>query len=222
MSEPVTQRIFNLPREEWTDPAREVFSFWGEPNSWENGSRTNLMMVMANHPSLGKAYNTFGKHLLLESTIAIRPRELVVLRTSWHLKAEYEWHYHVGYALNAGMTLEEIAAIGEGPASPVWNGKDEDRAVLNAVDELWKNSRISDATWAELSRFFDKQQKMDLVFTIGQYVMLSWAIAAFGMPLEDGVDAIGFDLKTRSGKPPFARMRPGEGKDWADQQYTAE
>src|SRR5438067_13238424 len=109
MSEPVKQRIVNLPREEWTDDAREVFSFWGEPGAWENGSRTNLLMVMANHPALGKAFNTFGKHLLIESSLPVRPRELVVLRTSWHLKAEYEWHYHVGYALTAGMTMEEIA-----------------------------------------------------------------------------------------------------------------
>ena len=26
-------RIGNLPREEWTDAAREVFAFWGEPDA---------------------------------------------------------------------------------------------------------------------------------------------------------------------------------------------
>ena len=40
-------RIPRLPREEWTDAAREVFSFWGEPHAWEEGSKTNIMMVMA-------------------------------------------------------------------------------------------------------------------------------------------------------------------------------
>ena len=211
-------RIASLPREEWTDPAREVFSFWGEPGAWENGSKTNLVMLLANHPALGKAFNTFGKHLLLESTVSVRPRELIVLRTSWNMKAEYEWHYHVGYAITAGLTLDEVAAIRDGPDSPVWQGKDEDRAVLRAVDELWEKSTITDETWAELSRFFDKRQLMDLVFTIGQYVMLSWAIAAFKMPMEAGVDQIGFDLKTRSGKTPGSRDRPGESKNWADGQ----
>lgn len=208
-------RIPSLPRAEWTDEARAVFSFWGEPGAWENGSKTNLMMLMANHPKLGMAFNSFGKHLLLESSLPTWPRELVVLRTSWHLKAEYEWHYHVGYALAAGMTLEQIGAIRDGPDAPAWQDREQDRAVLRAVDELWEHSRVTDETWASLASHFDRHQLMDLVFTIGHYVMLSWAIAAFGMPLEDGVDRIGFDLKTASGKTPAIRHRPGESDDWA-------
>jgi len=210
MAEELKQRIGNLPREEWTDPAREVFAFWGEPNAWEEGSKTNMSMVMANHPKLAIAYNTFGKHLLLASSIAVRPRELVVLRTAWLQKCEYEWHYHVGYALSAGLTMEEIAAIRDGWESPVWDGKEEDRAILRAVDELVDDSRIGDECWEMLGRHYDRQQVMDLVFTIGNYVMLGWAVATFGIPLEPGVDAIGFDLKTRSGESPAGRFRPFE------------
>ena len=203
-------RIGNLPREEWTDEAREVFAYWGEPGAWENGSKTNRTMTLANHPPLANAYHTFGKHLLLNSTIAVRPRELIVLRTAWHLQCGYEWHYHVGYGLKAGLTMDEIAAVRDGPASPVWDGKDEDRAVLTAVDELYRDSKLSDATWAELSRFYGRRQMMDLLFTIGNYVMLGWAAASMGVRVEDDVDQIGFDLKTRSGKPAMASSRPLE------------
>jgi alkylhydroperoxidase/carboxymuconolactone decarboxylase family protein YurZ len=210
MAEELKQRIVNLPREEWTDAAREVFAFWGEPNAREEGSKTNMTMVMANHPPLAIAYNTFGKHLLLTSTIAVRPRELVVLRTAWLQKCEYEWHYHVGYALSAGLTMEEIAAIRDGWQSPVWDGKDEDRAILRAVDELVENSRIGDETWDLLSRFYSREQRMDLIFTIGNYVVLGWAVATFGIPVEAGVDPVGFDLKTRSGNDPAGSFRPFE------------
>jgi alkylhydroperoxidase family enzyme len=169
-----------------------------------------MTMVMANHPPLAIAYNTFGKHLLLTSTIAVRPRELVVLRTAWLQKCEYEWHYHVGYALSAGLTMEEIAAIRDGWQSPVWDGKDEDRAILRAVDELVENSRIGDETWDLLSRFYSREQRMDLIFTIGNYVVLGWAVATFGIPVEAGVDPVGFDLKTRSGNDPAGSFRPFE------------
>ena len=206
-------RIPSLPRAEWTDAAREVFAFWGEPGAWENGSKTNVMMAMATHPQLAMAFNTFGKHLLIDSTVPVRPRELIVLRTAWKLKSEYEWHYHVGYAINIGMTLEEIAAVKTGPAASNWN--EQDGAVLSAVDELLEGSSIADETWAVLSTHFDKRQLMDLVLTIGNYVMTSWAIAAFRIGLEDGVDKIGFDLKTASGKVPGATFRPGETEDWA-------
>ena len=210
MAEELKRRIGNLPREEWTDAAREVFAFWGEPGAWENGSKTNMSMVLANHPPLANAYHTFGKHLLLASTIEVRPRELIVLRTAWLQKCLYEWHYHVGYALKAGLTMEEIAAIRDGWQSAVWDGKDEDRAVLRAVDELIETSRMSDETYAALAVHFGKEQMMDLVFTIGNYVMLGWAVATFGIPVEDGVDPIGFDLKTRSGEAPGGRDRPLE------------
>jgi alkylhydroperoxidase family enzyme len=201
-------RIGNLPREEWTDGARDVIGFWGRPV--EEAGATNMTLVLANHPELAIPYYTFGKHLLLTSTIAVRPRELIVLRTAWLQKCEYEWHYHVGYAVTAGLTMEEIAAIRDGWQSPVWDGKDEDRAVLRAVDELIETSRISDEAYDALSVHFDKQQMMDLVFTIGNYVMLGWAVATFGIPVEPGVDPIGFDLKTRSGKDPAGRFRPME------------
>jgi 4-carboxymuconolactone decarboxylase len=201
-------RIPNLPREKWTDDARDVFAFWGNPGARENGVDVNPSMVFAQHPKLGMAYYTFGKQILLDSTLPVRPRELVVLRMAWLLKAEYEWHYHVGYAVTAGMTMDEIAAIKDGAASPVWDGKDEDRAVLSAVDELLEQGTITDPTWAVLSGIFDTRQLMDLVFCAGNYVVMTWAINAFGIPLEANVDQIGFDLKTRSGKPIAASNRP--------------
>lgn len=210
MSEELKRRIGNLPREEWTDAAREVFAFWGEPDAWESGSKTNMSMVLANHPPLANAYHTFGKHLLLASTITVRPRELIVLRAAWRQKCQYEWHYHVGYALKAGLTMDEIAAVRDGWQSPVWDGQEEDRAVLRAVDELIDTSRMSDETYAALSAHFGKEQMMDFVFTVGNYVMLGWAIATFGVPVEDGVDPIGFDLQTRSGAAPGEKSRPLE------------
>lgn len=212
-------RIPPLPPEQWTDAAREVFAFWGEPGAWEKGSRTNSQMVLANHPPLAMAFNHFGKHVLIENSAPAWARELVTLRIAWHLRSQYEWHYHVGYALNLGMTLEQIAAIGVGPDAGSWN--ELDAAVLRCVDELRETSRVTDVTWATLSTHYSKPELMDLIFTLGQYVMLGWGIAAFGIQIEDGVDPIGFNLKTRSGKSPEARFKPGEGENWADSQFES-
>ncbi|HTZ69851.1 MAG TPA: carboxymuconolactone decarboxylase family protein, partial [Acetobacteraceae bacterium] len=153
---PITPRVLPLPREEWTDAAREVFAFWGEPNSWEEGSKTNIIMVMANHPDLGKAYNIWGKHLLISNSLKTRELELIILRVAWRVKSEYEWHNHVGYALNAGLTLEEISALRQPPSEGSWN--EQDGTVLRAVDELIDAGRISDQTWATLGKYFDRRQ----------------------------------------------------------------
>lgn len=205
------KRIPNLPREEWTDASREVCAFWGEPNSWEEGSKTNIIMVMANHPELGMAYNHWGKHFLMNNSLAIRQLELVILRVSWNVKSAYEWHNHVGYALNAGITIEEIAAIREKIEDGNWS--EQDAAVLQAVDELIAGGNLSDTTWATLSKYYDRKQMMDLIFTIGHYVMTSWALTTLQVGLESP-DPIGFDLRTASGKIPGASYKPGETEDW--------
>ena len=204
-------RIGPLPRAEWTDAAREVFAFWGEPDAWEEGSKTSIIMAMANHPELATAFNIWGKHLLVANQVPVRERELIILRVSWHTRSEYEWHNHVGYAISAGMSLEEIAAIVAGPDAGDWS--ELDRTLLRAVDEQM-TGRIGDESWATLSKYFDRRQLMDLVFTIGNYVMMSWAINSLDIPLEDGADVIGFDLKTKSGRIPGVRYKPGETEDW--------
>lgn len=216
MTEKTMWRVPRLPKEEYTDASREVQAFWGEPNSWENGSNTNSIQVIANNPDLGKAYNVWGKHLLVTNTVPLRDREILILRVAWKIQSEYEWHNHVGYALNYGMTLEEIAALKE----PVdaWPWSDLDRALIQTVDELMATNDLSDETWAALTEFYDKKQMLDCLHTIGHYVMIGWSINAIRMPLEDYVDPIGWDLKTASGKIPGKTYKPGEVEDWADKR----
>lgn len=208
------QRIPPLPKDQWTEEARDVFAFWGEPNAREEGSKTSILPVMGHHPGLGMAYNHWGKQLLMANTLETRHLELLILRIAWRVKSAYEWHHHVGYALNCGITLDEIAALKTYPEGLAWG--EADAAVIDTVDELLDTHHVSAPTWARLEALFDVRQRMDLVFTIGHYVMTSWALAAFGVPVEPWADRIGFDLLTQSGKVPQRTLKPGEGEGWAD------
>ena len=210
----ITPRIPYPPKSEWTDETREVFAFWGEPNAWEEGSKTNVITMMGNHPPLGKVFNIWGKHFLMANTLNTRQLEIIILRVAWRVRSAYEWHNHVGYAMNAGITLDEIAAIRDFPAAGAWT--EEEAALMRATDDLIDDNVISDATWATLTKTLDKRQMMDLTFTIGHYVMTSWALASIGVPIEGGADAIGFDLRTQSGRIPGKTYKPGEHEDWVD------
>lgn len=214
MTQETKMRISHPPKEEWTDDTREVFAFWGEPNAWEEGSKTNIMMVMGNHPELGKVFNTWGKHFLMNNTLNTRQLEIVILRVAWCVKSAYEWHNHVGYGMNAGLSLNEIAAIRDFPKGGEWI--EEEAALMGAVDELLAQNNISDAIWATLTKTLSKRQMMDLVFTIGHYVMTSWALSAMGVAIESGADAISFDLEAASGKSLGKTQKPGETENWAD------
>ncbi|PLK27829.1 carboxymuconolactone decarboxylase family protein [Novosphingobium sp. TH158] len=205
------------PKETWTDATREVQSFWGEPNSWEEGSKTNIINVMANHPPLALAWSHYGKYFMTGHTLNNRQLEFVVLRVAVLVNSIYEWHNHVGYAMQAGITLEEIAQIRDFPEAAN-EFTEEERAILSTCDELIKTNNVSDATWATLQKTLSQEQMMDLVMLVGNYVMTSWAISAFGVPIEGGADAIGFDLKTKSGKTPGVTYRPGESEDWIEKR----
>ena len=75
-------RITWPPKDTWTDATREVQAFWGEPNSWEEGSKTNIINVMGAHPALGKVFNIWGKHFLMENTLGTRQLEIIILRVA--------------------------------------------------------------------------------------------------------------------------------------------
>ena len=146
----------------------------------------NVFGTLAQHPKLIKRWLVFANHVLLKSTISGRDRELAILRAGWRCHAPYEWGQHVVIGRREGITDEEIARIGAGPDAPGWS--EHDAAVLRAVDELHDTSTISDATWATLIETYDQQQCMDLVFAIGQYHLVSFALNAFGVERDDGLD----------------------------------
>jgi alkylhydroperoxidase family enzyme len=171
-----------LSRDEWTDAARDVFAFWEGPQARENGSRSNTMMTMAQHPKLALAVLELGKYMLVGSTLSPRQKEMVVLRISWRNAVDYEWAHHVHSARQIGMTDDEFAALSVKGPSPVWTHGEQ--ALLDAIDQLCDKSRIADETWSVLSETMDRQSLMDLVYSVGFFTMNIWAVGTMGVPLE--------------------------------------
>jgi len=149
-----------------------------------DGPMLNIFRTLAHHPKLLKRWLVFGNHVLSKSSIGAREREIAILRTGHRCRAGYEWGQHVPIGLAAGLGEDEIARIAEGPDAPGWS--DLDRAILRAADELHDDQFVSDGTWAALSAHWNVQQLMDLVFTVGQYTLVSMALNTLGVQLEDG------------------------------------
>jgi alkylhydroperoxidase family enzyme len=138
--------------------------------------------MLARHPELTKAFNTFNGHVLFATTLSPRQRELLVLRVATLRDATYEWAQHAVLADDAGLDREEVARIAEGPDAG-WSGLE--RAMLQAVDELVGEAKISDDTWSVLVRDLDEHPLMDLVFTVGAYDTLAMAFRSFGVELDE-------------------------------------
>jgi len=149
------------------------------------GPILNIFRTLAHHPGLMKRWLVFGTHVLGKSTLPERERELVILRIGWLCRAGYEWGQHVVIGKAAGLSDEEIARIPKGADAPGWSLLD--RALLRATDELHGDAFISDVTWKELAQSLSTQQLMDLVFTVGQYNLVSMALNSFGVQPEPGL-----------------------------------
>ena len=65
---------------------------------------------------------------------------------------------------------------------------------MQATDELHAECHITDETWASLSEHLDKKQLMDLVFTVGQYNLVSMALNTLGVQPDPGLPD--WDLKS--------------------------
>lgn len=155
------------------------------------GSDFNIFRTLTHHPDLMRRWLVFANHVLFKSTLAPRERELVILRIGYLCRAGYEWGQHVLVARQAGMSDEEIRSAQSGPATP---GLSElDRLLLTATDELHADSFISDPTWSALARLLSRQQLMDLVFTVGQYNLVSMALNSFGVQADPGLP--GWDIQ---------------------------
>ncbi len=149
-----------------------------------DGPALNIFRTLAHHPKLLKRWLVFGSHILGKNSLEPRERELVILRTGWLCRAEYEWAQHVEIARGSGLSDEEIERIARGADAPDWS--ERDRALLRAADELHAEQFVSDETWNALSKHYETRQLMDLVFTVGQYTLVSMALNTLGVQLESG------------------------------------
>jgi alkylhydroperoxidase family enzyme len=147
----------------------------------------NVTATIAQHPDLAKAWLPLARHILGASTLPARDREILILRIGWLCQAEYEFGHHAALGRRSGLRDEEIVRITKGPDAADWSA--HDRALLTAVDELHRDARIGDATWKALTASYTTQQMMDVVFTVGQYNLVSMALRSFGVEREAGVES---------------------------------
>lgn len=174
-------RISPLDQSEWTEEVREALG----PRTI-SGHVLNIFATLAHHPDLLKRWLVFGSHILGGSTLPPRARELLILRTGYRCKSEYEWGHHTVIARMVGISDEEMRRVTEGPRAPGWSPLDA--LLLRAADELYDDKVVSDATWDALREELDQKQLIDLVFTVGQYTLVSMALNTLGVQNEDGVE----------------------------------
>ncbi len=176
LSEP---RLSPLTLDEMDEETREFVRL-----ASRDGPVLNIYATLARHPKLLKRWGVFGTHVLYRNSLPSRERELLILRTGWLCRSEYEWGQHVIIARAAGVTDDEIERVRKGHEAG-WD--EDDAALIQAVDELHDDAFIRDVTWQALSKRWEIPQLIDIIFTVGQYHIVSMALNTLGVQLDEGV-----------------------------------
>ena len=138
------------------------------------------------HPDMAAARGTNPGYVLNPERSRLMPhdRELLILRTGWNAQAVYEWAKHVGSVGRARERGLEPLWIAQGKDATGWDANE--LALIDAADEMYRDTMISDATWATLSERYDTHQMFSIAATVARYRMVSMTLNAFGVqPLPD-------------------------------------
>jgi len=171
-------RVGLLNKEQAAPEIREMFQ-----KMEKNGSRIlNIFKVMAHCPQVGYHFLRLGNSILFKGTVPPTLRELAILRVGQINQAKYEWTHHVPIALRMGVREEQIDALNDWENSGKFN--EQERAVLRYTDEVTKNIRVKDDTFAGVRGFLSEEGVVELTTTIGYYGMVCRILEALQIELE--------------------------------------
>ena len=184
---PTAPRIPNLPAEQWTPEVEALFPLMLPPGSTARGSDFNSILVLAQHPGFADPYLRFNAMLARASDLPARLKEIAILRVAWRRGSTYEWVHHALSASRIGLAGEQLSALMQDVPGPVFTP--EERAVIEATDDICLNGGIGDRTWPAISAALDTRQVMELLFVAGCYIMLAAILKTSGAPVEEPVAA---------------------------------
>jgi 4-carboxymuconolactone decarboxylase len=158
-----------------------------------DGAPLNAAATLAHHPLLLKRFMLFAAIFLTHSRLPDRDRELITLRATVRCQTRYYFAHHIGPALVAGLTRDQIA----GMTSEDYKWQGHDRLMITATDEIVSSMTVSDDTWNRLAGVYNDAQLEEILFLPGFYRMLAGFVKTIGVEIEPGL-ASALDLTETS------------------------
>src|SRR5262245_23400960 len=192
---PLTPRIPLVPESQWTDAQKQLVAKYVP-----NGRADNALKTLLQLPELVDGVMPYTNYLLNESSLPPRQRELLVLRAAWLAGSQPLWATHAAAARTAGLSASEIRRVTQGPDTAGWSPVEAN--LLRLVDQLYRNSSVSDALFQSLASGFTMFNMMDAVETANHFIVLSIVYNSFGVqPDTDLKDRLPTDVPYRINVP---------------------
>lgn len=153
------------------------------------GKRVNVYSAIGNNGPVLAGFREFLGSLWEHSGLTDRQREIVILTAASEIGSEYEWHQHVNVATDAGLSREEIAAIGRDDRTAFEIGEQALIAYTRAV----ARGRLTDPLHEAVLEELGTEATVGAATTAAGYVALGRVIDALGVDIEAGDEFEGWD-----------------------------
>jgi alkylhydroperoxidase family enzyme len=143
----------------------------------------NVFRMMAHAETAFRPLVGLGTTILGRLELSAKLRELTILRIGNLSPARYEWVQHVPIALAVGATQAQVDALERGDTTAACFDARE-KAVLRFTTEVVRDVRASDACFAEVAGLFSPREIVELLLTIGYYMMIARLLETTAVDLD--------------------------------------
>lgn len=158
-----------------------------------------LYRLLGNSPAMLDAWIGLAWPLRTEPTTTRALRELLIMRVATLTHASFEWQAHWPAAIGAGVHAEQLAALGDWPASELFSAAE--KAALRCTDEMIERGGASAEAVSKLRDHFADGECVELILTAAFYSCVSHTLLTLG------VDATGPDVDADEPDHPLAVYR---------------
>jgi uncharacterized peroxidase-related enzyme len=167
-------RLPYLTREQLPEPERDLF----DSLLSQRGSVHNIFRAIAHSPILLRRILYLSDGLRNRTRLDPRLRELAIMTVGRLTNCDYEYTHHQALAKRIGVRPEQVERLAAWETDPAFS--EQERAVIRYATEVTQNVRVSDTTFAALSKFLDTEQIVELTLNTGFYNM----VVRFLLPMQ--------------------------------------
>ncbi len=175
-------RIEPIPLERMTAEQRELHDLILSQRSRKKVQGPFAVLLHA--PDMGARVADMVQHLLGETRMPRKLKELAILCIARRHTAQYEWFVHENQARAAGLSDAMIEAI-RGRETPPFSEPDEE-LIFAMVEEIVELRKLSDARFAAALKAFGEPATVELIGFIGFYIMIAVVLTSFDIEAPDG------------------------------------
>lgn len=142
----------------------------------------NAFSMIAHAEGLAPSTFDFVNAVFAGMTLEARLRQVAILRVGHLCNSAYEVHHHEKAGRAAGLTREEMDALKPGGNLEALG--ERERAVAAFAEEMTRDIRVSDRSFAAVRAFLTDRQVVELGMVTGFYNMISRMLETFDIDIE--------------------------------------